>query len=274
MDKKCLIAGLPSAGKSTYIAAMWATEKEGDTGHELTCVKYPTDTTYLDGLRKKWQNMEIVDRTTLSSPAEIELTMHAIGKEGELTLLIPDFKGEIFQQVLTNNISDDIEKWCSQSDSILFFMRDLKPMTLQDEIPSLEGDKGVEQKQDIEMELKDIPLVIQNIMLLKYLNRKMNRCPIAVCISAWDSVEAAEADDNVEDWVRKNHPFLYQYITTHFDKPTFWGVSAQGLDYEHTTLSEEELTQRTIEGKRAYVCQKNVADNDITKPLAELLKTE
>ena len=124
------------------------------------------------------------------------------------------------------------------------------------------------------MDLKDIPLVIQNIMLLKFLNKKMSRCPIAVCISAWDSVEPDESDVNVEDWVRKNHPFLYQYITTHFYNPTFWGVSAQGLDYEHTTLSEEELTQRSIDGKRAYVCQKNAEDYDITKPLAELLKTE
>lgn len=274
MDKKCLIAGLPSAGKSTYIAALWATEKEGNTGHELSCVQYPSDTSYLDSLRKKWQNLETVDRTTLSAPAEIELTMQAKGYEEELTLLIPDFQGEIFQQVLNNIISDDIKKWCGETDRILFFIRDLKSMTLQDEIPSLEGDKGVEQKQDMEMELKDIPQVIQNIMLLKYLNQEMGKCPISVCISAWDTVEIDEATANVEDWMHKNHPFLYQYITAHFYKPKFWGVSAQGVDYEHMTLTEEELAQRSIEGRRAYVCQKNTPDFDITKPLSELLKTE
>ena len=274
MDKKSLIVGLPSAGKSTYIAALWATEKEGNTGHELTCVKYPKDTTYLDGLRKKWQNMETVDRTTLSAPAEIELTMQAKGKEEELTLLIPDFKGEIFQQVISNIISDDVERWCGQTDRILFFMRDLKSMTLQDEIPSLESDIGVEQKQDMEMELKDIPLVIQNIILLKYLYHTMGKCPISICISAWDAIEPDESDKSVEEWVRKNHPFLYQYIMAHFYKPKFWGVSAQGLDYEHTTLSEEDLIQRSIEGRRAYICQKNTPDYDITKPLAELLMIE
>ena len=33
--KKCLIVGLPNAGKSTYIGAFWAIEKDGGTGHKL-----------------------------------------------------------------------------------------------------------------------------------------------------------------------------------------------------------------------------------------------
>lgn len=52
--KKCLIVGLPNAGKSTYIGAFWAIEKDGGTGHKLTCKEYPSDTTYLDALKKSW----------------------------------------------------------------------------------------------------------------------------------------------------------------------------------------------------------------------------
>ena len=32
-----LLAGLPAAGKSTYITALWAVEKDGKSGHLLTC---------------------------------------------------------------------------------------------------------------------------------------------------------------------------------------------------------------------------------------------
>lgn len=272
MNKKCLIAGLPSAGKSTYIAALWASEKDGNTSHALTCLKYPADTTYLDMLRKKWQNMETVDRTTIASPAEIELTMKVKETNEELTLLIPDFKGEVFQQVLVNQVSDDIVRWCEESDRILFFARDLGLMALQDELPSSGRDKGIEQKQDIEMELKDIHIVIQNIMLLKFLRERMGNCRIAICVSAWDAIGNINEDESVEYWLCKNHPFFYQYVVTHFYKPKFYGVSAQGFDYKAPTLPEEELIQQSLEGRRAYVFQDGAADHDITKPLAELLK--
>lgn len=273
MNKKCLIAGLPSAGKSTYIAALWASEKDGNTSHALTCLKYPADTTYLDMLRKKWQNMETVDRTTIASPAEIELTMKVKETNEELTLLIPDFKGEVFQQVLVNQVSDDIVRWCEESDRILFFARDLGLMALQDELPSSGRDKGIEQKQDIEMELKDIHIVIQNIMLLKFLRERMGNCRIAICISAWDAITTADEESSVEEWMCKNYPFFYQYVVTHFYKPQFYGVSAQGLDYGAPTVPEEELIQQSLEGKRAYIVHRNIADHDITKPLAELLAT-
>lgn len=271
MDKKCMIAGLPSAGKSTYMAALWAIEKEGGTDHELTCAKYPTGTSYLDSLRKKWQSMELVDRTTVASPAEIELTMRVKKTGKEMTLLIPDFKGEVFQQVLTNVINGDVERWCEQSGCILFFMRDLKPMTLQDEIPSSEEDRDVEQKQEVRMELKDIPIVIQNVMLLKYLHQMMGSCRIAVCISAWDAIDNFEEGDCVENWVRKNHPFLYQYVKAHFQSPLFYGVSAQGCDYESAEFEQEVLLQKTIDRRRAYVCQTATQNYDITQPLAALL---
>jgi hypothetical protein len=271
MNKKCLIAGLPSAGKSTYLAALWASEKDGNTGHKLTCVGYPSDTTYLDTLRKKWQNMETVERTTIASPAEIELTMRVNDTGEEIAVLIPDFKGEVFQQVLTNQVSKDIDKWCEQSDRILFFVRDLEIMVLQDELPSMGDDLGVDQKQDVEMEMRNIPTVIQNIMLLKFLRSKMGCCRITICVSAWDAIENVDEGDSVEDWMRKNYPFFYQYVVTHFNKALFYGVSAQGLDYKSPKLSEEELIQQSIEGRRAYVQQKGAEDHDITKPLAELL---
>lgn len=45
---KCLAIGLQDTGKTSYITAFWAIEKDGNTKHKLTFDKYPSDTSYLD----------------------------------------------------------------------------------------------------------------------------------------------------------------------------------------------------------------------------------
>ena len=104
----CLMVGLPSAGKSTYIAAFWAIEKEGDTGHKVSCRKYPPDTKYLDELKNKWLRQELVLRTTLGSVVQLDLENEANKK---MILQIPDFKGESFISILQNEIDETLHKW-------------------------------------------------------------------------------------------------------------------------------------------------------------------
>lgn len=271
MEKNCLIAGLPAAGKTTYIAALYTIEKDGDTGHTLTCVKYPDNTSYLDGLRKCWLGMKAVDRTTLVEPAVIELVMKNKETEETLTLKIPDFKGESYSNIILNNISDDLTRWCDECDSILFFMRDLGSITLQDELPKDDNERPEERIAQVDMELKDIPEMIQDIIVLKYLYQQMGKCRISVCVSAWDKIENLEENESVEAWVKRNFPFLYQYIDTHFESPVFFGISAQGVDYNDNKIDSRELLKRTEAKKRAFIFQKK-KDFDITKPLAALLK--
>lgn len=46
-NMKCLAIGLQDTGKTSYITAFWAIEKDGNTKHKLTFDKYPSDTSYL-----------------------------------------------------------------------------------------------------------------------------------------------------------------------------------------------------------------------------------
>lgn len=271
MKNNCLIAGLPAAGKSTYIAALYSIEKEGDSGHALTCVKYPDNTSYLDGLRKCWLGMKVVNRTTLVEPAGIELVMKLKDNQEELTLKIPDFKGESYSNIVLNNISNELEQWCDESDSILFFIRNLQPITLQDELPKDEKEQKEERIAQVDMELNDIPEMIQNIIVLKYLYQKMGKCKISVCVSAWDEIDNLEEGESVEAWIKRNFPFLFQFIETHFESPVYFGVSAQGVNYNDKKVSHTELIKRTEERKRAYIYRKK-KDFDITKPLVALLE--
>ena len=143
-------------------------------------------------------------------------------------------------------------------------------MVLQDELPSDNEEISEDRIQGRDMELKDIPDVIKNIMILKYLHEQMGKCKIAICVSAWDEVSDIEGGENVKEWMKRNYPFLYQYVEAHFTTPTYYGISAQGARYVEDAKTIEKLMKQTEAKKRAYIYM-NKKDCDITKPLADLL---
>lgn len=266
--KKCLIVGLPNAGKSTYIGAFWAIEKDGGTGHKLTCKEYPSDTTYLDALKKSWLEQTVVSRTVNIEPQEIHLKLHSETTGNALELHIPDFKGEVFQRILSNNVMDKAAQWCGETDCILYFIKYAKEDILQDEIPQTSESARTEsaRTESTTMQIEDISEWTQNIMLLKYLHTQVkHNTPLAICISAWDKVNT---NLPIESWVESEHPFLYNFIRHHFTNVKYYGVSAQGLEYKDEKFDEY---QRLTELKqRAYVYTDNKS-YDITEPFDFLI---
>ncbi|MCI7173691.1 MAG: hypothetical protein ACLU17_19110 [Phocaeicola vulgatus] len=269
--KKCLIVGLPNAGKSTYIGAFWAIEKDGGTGHKLTCKEYPSDTTYLDALKKSWLEQTVVSRTVNIEPQEIHLKLHSETTGNTLELHIPDFKGEVFQRILSNNVIEKAVQWCRETDCILYFIKYAKEDILQDEIPQTsESIEPVQTEfartESTTMQIEDISEWTQNIMLLKYLHTQVDHnIPLAICISAWDKVNT---NLPIESWIESKHPFLYNFIRHHFTNVKYYGVSAQGLEYKDEKFDEY---QRLTELKqRAYVYTDNKS-HDITEPFDFLI---
>ena len=117
-----LMAGLPGAGKSTYITALWAVEKDGKSGHLLTCDGMPSESSYIDSMRENWMVLKEVRRTAFAEPQEIVLPMKCRKTGRRINLSLPDFKGEIYQRILDNSVSEQIEEWCDKSESILYMM--------------------------------------------------------------------------------------------------------------------------------------------------------
>lgn len=269
--KKCLIVGLPNAGKSTYIGAFWAIEKDGGTGHKLTCTEYPSDTTYLDALKKNWLEQTVVSRTVNIEPQEIHLKLHSEITGNTLELHIPDFKGEVFQRILSNNVMEKAVQWCNETDCILYFIKYAKEDILQDEIPQISefvepSQTEFPRTESTIMQIEDISEWTQNIMLLKYLHSQVDcNIPLAICISAWDKVNT---DLPIESWVKSKHPFLYNFIQHHFTNVKYYGVSAQGLEYKDEKF--DEYQQLTELKQRAYVYTNNKS-HDITEPFDFLI---
>ena len=262
------MVGLPCAGKSTYIAAFWAIEKEGNTGHKVSCRKYPPDTTYLDELKNRWLRQELVQRTVLSTDVHLDL----VNSENahELVLQIPDFKGESFHSILMNEINDTLYQWIKKADSILFFIPRLSMPALKDEV--ITGDEKQNSKANPAFSLASVSLFTQNIMLLKYLSDTCGKTiPISICFSAWDEIDTE--GKSIEIWMQIEYPFFYNFVTHHFCKYKFFGVSAQGKKYgEGENDFDEELDELTEKKQRAYVFTDHKS-NDITEPIAFLLES-
>lgn len=270
MDKtNILLAGLPDSGKSTYIAALWAVENDGNSDHLLSCDGYPSDSSYIDELRNNWMMLKEVRRTVFAEPQEIVLPMKSSRTKSIINLSIPDFKGEFFQRIIENS-SSELKAWCEKSSAVLFMMNlgNSSPEMLQEQI-SETSTNNVELEKVV-MTSNEIDLAIKNVLLLKYFYNIMGDCPIAICFSLWDKIDD-EGGLNVENWVKENHPCIYNYVKYHFSNYRYYGISAQGVDYSDLDgKSEDELVQKTKMKQRAYVYRDKVS-YDITEPLDFLI---
>lgn len=266
-----LLAGLPAAGKSTYITALWAVEKDGKSGHLFTCDGLPSESSYIDSMRENWMVLKEVRRTAFAEPQEIILPMKSSRTGEKINLSLPDFKGEVFQRVLDNAVSEEIKEWCDKSNGILF-MLDLgnsSPQMLQEEVS--EATKPKVDLEKVVMTSSDIDPAIQNVLLLKYLYERMDDIPIAIGFSSWDATDCNDGK-SIDEWVEENHPCIYNYVKEHFSSFKFYGISAQGADYgDLDENSGDELAEKTTLKERAFIYTDHKSF-DITEPIDFLIK--
>ena len=269
-NMKCLAIGLQDTGKTSYITAFWAIEKDGNTKHKLTFDKYPSDTSYLDSMATLWLDQAAVQRSQINiTDLTFDLTHMESGRKFQIS--IPDFKGERFKLILQNETVEEVDNWLRQSDCLLFFLS-----------PNPEKKFNEEYYGVIPQEKKEVPILpeftidaidewIQNVELLKYISETRGNLKIAFCVSKWDTMMSKQID--VEDWIRQEHLFSYTFAKYHFDNVKYFGVSAQGLDYENRgEMSEEKVSELTDQKMRAFVSSGKDRDYDITLPLSWLLE--
>lgn len=269
--KKCLVVGLPNAGKSTYIGAFWAIEKDGDTGHTLTFEKYPSDIKYVNTLKDNWLEQKVVDRTVqLSQDLVFDLVRLSDGEK--ISVNIPDFKGEAFNQILLSKTPDKLKEWIKNSDAILMFVENCEEEIYSEEFG--DGNSNGETPST-PFGISEIEPWIKAVQILKYLKNEKGDLPLSICVSAWDkTINDLGEEESVDTWLMNNHLFFYSFVKNHFSAVKFFGISAQGLDYndkgaEFTDMKVRELTEQK---KRAYISSGTDKDYDITKPLAWLLE--
>lgn len=262
---KCLIAGLPGAGKTTYIGALAYLLQNTIKEQTLSLKEIPEDMSYLNKLSNPWLSLKPVDRTIRGSAYNIDLTLKNQGGE-TLQLSLPDIAGEDFSSIIQNQ-SDVIDGWAEKPDSLLLFIKDLPVEVLAEDF----DDKDFEKSGKLPtFELRHMSPAIQNLLLLRELHNKYHWIKVAVCISAWDLIDSLGLSPR--GYLEERSPFLNNFISHYFPDAIIFGISAQGVDYANIGDNAEELISKTEKGERAYVVMEDASKSfDLTLPLVHLI---
>lgn len=301
--KKVFMIGMPSSGKTTYLASLCRLLLYGEqkTEWRLDIKDVPEG---FDEIRKFIKNLnsyKIVGRT--QEIYDIGLNLYNQNQEW-MQFVVPDSSGEIFRDlVYDRRIASNIMDQIVESDMLLFFIN-VNTMILEDRIKLGEksaikqlneeqGDKVIESaedkveeyagdKENEQIESKEqvknkeeeqkkynnqsaLVELLQDIIYL--VPHSLN---IRFVISAWDLVEKEFKQDKVtpEEYIKRKLPLLYQYLVFNSKLVDYdiWGVSAQGGDFD----DEDDLKKLQSNNGEDYVC---VVDSkaDISKDLTKLL---
>lgn len=301
--KKVFMIGMPSSGKTTYLASLCRLLLYGEqkTEWRLDIKDVPEG---FDEIRKFIKNLnsyKIVGRT--QEIYDIGLNLYNQNQEW-MQFVVPDSSGEIFRDlVYDRRIASNIMDQIVESDMLLFFINvntmisedriklgeksaikqlneeqgDKVIQSAEDKVEEYAGDKENEQieskeqvknKEEKQKKYNNQSALVELLQNIIYLvPHSLN---IRFVISAWDLVEKEFKQDKVtpEEYIKQKLPLLYQYLVFNFKLVDYdiWGVSAQGGDFD----DEDDLKKLQSNNGEDYVC---VVDSkaEISKDLTKLL---
>ena len=235
-QNKILICGLPSSGKTSYLAALWYLLFHKEIPTALSLATLPATRDYLNSLSKKWTRTVEIDHTPTDEVQEITLRLK--DENNVVELHIPDMSGETWDHIWVNrSCAVHAAEWANDAIGIMFFVHSDKIRNALD-IITHNAMIGVEGKDAIDGELTEwspeksptqvILVDILQSLALPPLGNGSRR--IAVIISAWDKAEDAGMEP--EEYLRVHLPLLHQFLrySDYFTAVKIFGVSAIGGD--------------------------------------------
>lgn len=263
----CLVAGLPAAGKSTYIGALAYLLQNPVSNQMLRYASNPDDLSYLNKLMTSWLNQKKLDRTTRGFANNIEFNViHDVTGE-QLTISLPDIAGEDFESIVQKN-SEVVRNWSQTSDSLLLFINNWPDHTLAEDFGITEPEDKT--KEPPKFTLGRMSVDIQNILLIKELYNIFRWKKLAIALSSWDLYK--DAYPSPSNFIKQRSPFLHNFLSHYFPEAYIFGISAQGAEYIDNEQFTEMLIQKTENGERSYIVQPDgTLSYDLTIPLIELL---
>lgn len=284
MNKKnVFMIGMPSSGKTTYLASLCRLLLCGEQGTEwkLDIKDIPEGFENVKKMIKNLNTYHIVERTQEGDIYNVKLNLYNQNQEW-MQFVVPDSSGEIFRDLVYDRriplmIMDQIVK----SDMLLFFinintMIPEKRIKLNEKsaIKKLNENKGNIETKSIEIEEKKSKKYNDQSALVELLHSIVYLVPhplnVRFVISAWDLVEKEFKADKLtpEEYIKTQLPLLYQYLVFNSKEINYeiWGVSAQGGDFDDA--EDLKRLQSDNEGNGVYIVDSKA---DISKDLTKLL---
>lgn len=287
-----LMIGLPSSGKTTFLAALWYIVAHANSHVEGSLKLHNLeggDKDYINKICNQWVSATTVDRTKISDEEIVSMVLKDPVSGDIVRLNFPDLSGESFeQQWSARQATINYQEAVSSSKGFLLLVHpgEVKQETLINEandlINDLETMQGTDNSKIIEEPSKHTyhddseewssdktPTQIQLVELLQFVVeiKKSEPFNLAILVSAWDTVVGEKSP---KTWIQKNLPLLYQYIESNQKlAKQYYGISAQGGDYRD---KESLLDTPSPETRIKVALGASTVSNDISIPVRWLME--
>jgi hypothetical protein len=298
------IIGLPAAGKTTYIAALWGLMMQNSQYCSMTLHSLKEgNQEYLNKISEDWASYNEVGRTKLANVGDVVMNLRSTQTNNVLTLNIPDFYGELFDAHFKDREwTKEYYELMRASDRFVLFVdphaENNIARTIMNEIEDMEqfADLDIdipvednETKKPEETTTLDnnetsvansqiyqhinTPNQVKLVEILQYLMYTLEPerpFKFAIIVSKWDKVTANFSNALPESIFKRQLPLLHQFLQCNsqaFEYNVF-GVSAQGGDYE-TKEKLDELISKMPED-RVVIFDGKTKSKDIATPITWL----
>lgn len=275
-EKKVSFIGLPSSGKTTFLAALWYYINSQENECDLTLDGYKKNYQHLNSIQEQWVEGNPVNRTPLDSNQSAILNLKSNSSGEQFILSIPDLSGEEFEQQIANSkLRKEVFESINDSCGLMLFIsanksdRDIYFHEI-DNLPYLSTDNAELSSWDYHLIPTQVKLVqlLQSIICFPF-TKKYHK--LAIMISAWDI--ALKRGVSPEKWLEQEYPMLHQFLNSNTDvfSSKIYGVSAQGGDLNDSSVKEKLISM--FEASERIICADNTScSNDITQPLAWIIR--
>jgi hypothetical protein len=271
------IIGMPSSGKTTFLAALWHLLTAGELDSKLELETLKGDVTYLNGIVEMWRKCKQVRRTSIAEESDIVMYLKDRTGQRSFVLSFRDLSGEAFKsQFATRTCSAEFVEHLNGDGTVLLFVTADRPhqaVSILDAGVDLIGNVGnasVETAWTHESVSEQAKLVdLLSGMQQDPFQRKLRK--LALVISAWDVVEAENPARTPEQWLQEELPFLWQFLTSNPQsfRVQVYGVSAQGGDISETAGNTDTRTAllEKVPSERIVVKHGSEITNDLSQPI-------
>jgi GTPase SAR1 family protein len=281
---KLLVIGLPEAGKTTFLAALWHVAESEEVPGSLRLVRISDSAKHLNSIKNDWLQYRPVVRTIPEAEQFPSLWLKdASGSTAEI--VFPDLSGETFEsQWKDRQWTREYGELVKQAGCVVLFIhpdRIKEPFSITDMQKLSEAafpedstetiDESEESSAAVPEEWSKLlaPTQVQLVGLLQFLQPELSVHPIrlAVIISAWDRVQPnGEATSAPQTWLAQRLPYLDQFLTSNpedFQTRTY-GLSAQGGDIVADLKRLQEVPQAS---DRIIIVGPDCHPHDISEPV-------
>lgn len=279
-----LVIGLPEAGKTTFLAALWHVADTGGVPGALRAPRDVVDQEHLNAIRERWLAVEPTPRTRRGAERRVSMLLEKEDKT-LIEVLFPDMSGESFLEHWKDRVwSAGYQELVENSQGVLIFIHPEKlvPSPRIDEgagalqvLQSLDegrspGHAALTSVQENPWDPERSPTEVVLVDLLQMIDSArtpVSRLRVAVVISAWDRVEAEQLEP--AEWLAQRLPLLSQFLEANEDRYEWrvYGVSAQGGD----PIQDAQRLRAMLPPERIKVVGSGASLHDITAPVRWLI---